>query len=436
MKEFGMTNLSFKLWLETADIDNLIQDVEFYGRDYVSMQDEKHKGHYEGRLAKVISLIRQAQNDFITPDDLRFIKDEVSNYVKNLSFFNKFNQFAREESEKRYRGLSDEEKRSQIGQKITDPMDLLLNTLWFGMDRYSANKTYFNKKATKQLIEQLPSDIQELIKQYLENCDRVIAVKEKIESLKEKVKKKSEIKKAQKEAETARVLSMKPIVSINAVEKLTTKVEDFLKGLKDEYINKTKVDLENNAKKFVNENSSLVGVEIDSEKKNELLQSIHNLSISGLVKMSYSVRNQSFESIELVPDFKTKLEPKANEMWSNIYEFFKGRMIRKLGPLVDEKAKQTESSDFTFTIISAYVSDYTIEGRFSLKFTDGSSFSVTHQIESSYSIHGKYFLRFPTRFSDITLADGTHFNALSEDILYKKFANIEKPPEEPVSATV
>ena len=106
-------------------------------------------------------------------------------------------------------------------------------------------------------------------------------------------------------------------------------------------------------------------------------------------------------------------------------------MQEKLVPIVNAKAIQNHSSEFSLTIIKLQADYGTIEGKFNLKFTDDSYFDTSHQAISKYSIHNKLHNQFPTRFSNIQMSDGTYHNALTAEELYLKFAGIKPPKEKP-----
>jgi hypothetical protein len=350
---------------------------------------------------------------------------KVEQYIslKIIDSDNKLVNYYKSVAEKNYNSLSHEEKLNLV-ITITDPLQLLLNAIIFSFGSFAKNKKLLMKKANVELVKTLPPDLQAILQKYLEECDNLLAIKTELDNLKDKVKNANQIrmeKQQNKEAELKRSLALKPIVSIEAVRKLNEKVEEFLKSLKEEYISSNKELLKKRAEDFVARNA---GVAISEDKFRSLVYESRNLSLEGLIKHKFP------NSPVLVEDFEDRLEKKVKGEWDSIYKFFRERMIGKLGPLVDAKAKETDSSDFEFEMISSHVYVATVECRFNMKFTDNSSFSVSHQVETATSVHGKDFYRFPTRFSNINLADGTHFNALSEDQLYRRFANIEKPKEE------
>jgi hypothetical protein len=418
--------MSFKLWLESAGNGNLSEKIEAIGKIYVNgYEHEKHRDFANKDLVKVLDLLKKAEDSYITPDEYKFIKSKVGDYMspKIIDSDNKLLNYLKIVQEKAFNSLSQEEK-EKYDYRVTDPLQLLLGEIIYSFGSFAKNKKLLMKKANVVLVKTLPPDLQAILQKYLEESDNLLAIKTELDNLKDKVKNANQIKmekQQNKEAELRRLLELKPMVSIEAVQKLTAKVEEFLNSLKEKYISSNKATLKKRAEDFVARNT---GIPIDENKFRDLVYESRNLSIEGLIY------HQFRKSPELLEDFEDRLERRVNGEWDGIYKFFRERMIGKLGPLVDAKAEQTESGDFEFEMIRSSIYYGTVECKFNMKFTDNSSFSVTHQTVLSTSILGKYFYRFPTTFSNINLADGTHFNALSENELYKRFANIEKPKEE------
>lgn len=62
-----------------------------------------------------------------------------------------------------------------------------------------------------------------------------------------------------------------------------------------------------------------------------------------------------------------------------------------------------------------------LENKMNFEFTDGSKFDIYSKVEFSYSINGKLFIRVPTRFTNVVLANGTKMAQPSEEKMDKEF---------------
>jgi hypothetical protein len=109
------------------------------------------------------------------------------------------------------------------------------------------------------------------------------------------------------------------------------------------------------------------------------------------------------------------VEKKAKQQVEDILSQFVSKNTSKLALLAQKK----EITDTR--VLSNSLRNGILENDMLFKFSDGSSFKIYSKVEYSQSKYGKPFLKFPTRFADVVLADGTRMKGPSEEKMIKEF---------------
>lgn len=100
----------------------------------------------------------------------------------------------------------------------------------------------------------------------------------------------------------------------------------------------------------------------------------------------------------------------------DIIDGFVGKNTSKLSLIFQKKPEVSEHK-----IIRSTVRQGMLENIMYFKFPDGSNFRIESQVIYKMSQMGKPFLQYPTRFSDVTMADGTKMKTPSEEKMIKEF---------------
>ncbi|MGY3582166.1 hypothetical protein ACVIGB_000909 [Bradyrhizobium sp. USDA 4341] len=100
--------------------------------------------------------------------------------------------------------------------------------------------------------------------------------------------------------------------------------------------------------------------------------------------------------------------------------------VEKLGAIIELKGNDIPKRK----IIDASVRGNILVTRMTFTFVDGSSFEVMNQIVHQYSPLGRPFVRFPTTFHDVRLADGSKLATPSEALMKTVFVGAEAPADD------
>lgn len=109
------------------------------------------------------------------------------------------------------------------------------------------------------------------------------------------------------------------------------------------------------------------------------------------------------------------IEKMAKQQVDDILSQFVAKNTSKLA-LIAEKKSITDHR-----VLSNSLRNGILENDMLFKFGDGSSFKIYSKVEYSQSKYGKPFLKFPTRFSDVVLGDGSRMKTPSEEKMIKEF---------------
>ena len=109
------------------------------------------------------------------------------------------------------------------------------------------------------------------------------------------------------------------------------------------------------------------------------------------------------------------VENNARRQTEDILQHFVAKNTEKLA-LIFQKKKMTSHK-----ILANRVNNGVLENKMELGFEDGSGFKIWSQVEYAQSNRGVYFMRMPTRFTDVKLADGSMMKMPSEEKMIKEF---------------
>ena len=143
----------------------------------------------------------------------------------------------------------------------------------------------------------------------------------------------------------------------------------------------------------------------DSEKF--VFRTLYDFEIYDVKKGKLPTLKQNYESI---------LEALAERETNDIIEGFVAKNTSKLALIFTKKESVTEHK-----IIHNNVRNGCLENLMYFKFSDGSNFMIDTKTVYSWSSKGKFFVRFPTRFGNVVMADGSNMSMPSEEKMIKEF---------------
>lgn len=125
-------------------------------------------------------------------------------------------------------------------------------------------------------------------------------------------------------------------------------------------------------------------------------------------------------------DWKQATEKLVDRSVSMTLRQFIEKNVEKLSAVVELKGGELPLRK----LINASVSGGVLETRMSFTFPDTSSFEVRNQIVQQYSPLGRPYVRFPTTFHDVRLADGSRLSQPSELVMKTTFVGVGSTPED------
>ncbi len=414
----------FKHWLENNETTEIFSKLDAF---YDSLPEDK-KINCSKSMAIIKNLIQKANDSFLNTKEYKELKQSLSYCESYLPHMNNFYELYEAMREKRKSPVADMWGVFNFLPPQNEE-EKLMDQIFDASYSFGKISSIAKSKKKQQILDKMPA-VRDDIKMFMDTRTPFQEIKEYVENLKSKVKDAKQLKQEKQdelERKRAEELKATPQEVINAELEVKKQIEDMISSFENNY--KTN---------FINVLTSRVEnfVQTNAEKlKNPAISKNDLERIKDDAKQYYYLIDawllSSQNSLKLKPDYKKAIEKMANSSWESMKEFFVIRMQEKLVPIVKAKASQTHSSDFTLKKLFLQTDYNLIEGKFNLTFADGSYFDVTHKAVSKYSIYNKQFNQFPTRFSNIQMADGSYHNALPADELYRKFAGIAPPKEEP-----
>jgi hypothetical protein len=118
----------------------------------------------------------------------------------------------------------------------------------------------------------------------------------------------------------------------------------------------------------------------------------------------------------IAADWKEQLKAMALRDIENNYEVFSNKNARKLSAIFEKVGEPTKA-----VRIEIRVSGLSLESNYHYEFAEGGSFNVYNSMEWATSSRGTDFTRYPTRFTNVKLSDGTQMSQPSEEKMVTQF---------------
>lgn len=139
-------------------------------------------------------------------------------------------------------------------------------------------------------------------------------------------------------------------------------------------------------------------------------------SIKDLNRLAFDFYEPAgYQKWKLRSNLEDVITKKAQRQVEDILSQFVAKNTSKLALIVQKKS----ISDHR--VLSNSLRNGILENDMMFKFEDGSSFKIYSRVEYSQSKYGTPFLKFPTRFGDVVLADGSRMKGPSEEKMIKEF---------------
>lgn len=110
------------------------------------------------------------------------------------------------------------------------------------------------------------------------------------------------------------------------------------------------------------------------------------------------------------------IKKNADRETNDMLDQYVSKNTEKLALIVQKK-----SAIKTHKVLRVSVRNGILENDMLFEFADGSSFKIYSKVEYALSPRGKYFLRMPTRFTDVIMSDGSRMSGPSEEKMIKTF---------------
>jgi hypothetical protein len=136
-------------------------------------------------------------------------------------------------------------------------------------------------------------------------------------------------------------------------------------------------------------------------------------------------------SIRRRADWRRKTESFVDRSVQRTFDQFTQKNVEKLAAIIELKGNAVPQRQ----IIRATVKGSILETRMKFLFSDGSSFEVMNQIVEQHSPLGRSYVRFPTTFHEVHLADGSKLEQPSESTMKTVFVGLENESAEPTMPT-
>ena len=115
-------------------------------------------------------------------------------------------------------------------------------------------------------------------------------------------------------------------------------------------------------------------------------------------------------------DLNKVIEKVALDHKNMIVDTFLAKNTEKLSLLIGKK-----TGIKSFKVVYSRVKSGVLENKILFEFDDNSSFEIYSTVVYSYSNKGTFFVRMPTRFTNVKLANGSMMKGPSEEKMIKEF---------------
>lgn len=127
-------------------------------------------------------------------------------------------------------------------------------------------------------------------------------------------------------------------------------------------------------------------------------------------------RYDAYSPYVLKDDHKKRLERLIEDTVENTIGHFVAKNTSKLALIFAKKSEVKEHK-----ILKTRIHQGMLENDMHFAFPDGSSFTITSQVIYKYTQDGKLFVQYPTRFTNVVMADGSRMSGPSEEKMIKEF---------------
>jgi hypothetical protein len=139
--------------------------------------------------------------------------------------------------------------------------------------------------------------------------------------------------------------------------------------------------------------------------------------VKNLAGLMLSIKKKDGKSyFELRSDADEYLTKIINNTVTDVIDGFVAKNASKLS-LIFQKKSEVKSHKINRTSIR----NGTLENSMFFEFSDGSSFTINSQVVYKLSANGRAFMQFPTRFTNVVMADGTTMKMPSEEKMVTLF---------------
>lgn len=161
--------------------------------------------------------------------------------------------------------------------------------------------------------------------------------------------------------------------------------------------------------------------EYDVNKTRNVLKQRNDAESYGLINLLFDQISGTYANhwkytYALKKNWKDILKKTSDKNVDMIIADFLSKNGEKLGHIFAKKVKIVEHK-----IVSNTVKHGVMENTMYFKFDDNSNFAIYTTTVYSYSKLGTFFVRFPTRFTNVTMADGSKMTMPSEEKMIREF---------------
>lgn len=135
-----------------------------------------------------------------------------------------------------------------------------------------------------------------------------------------------------------------------------------------------------------------------------------------IAKDFFTLTSSKTETMKPKSGVEVLIKDKAQRVADDILQQFIVKNIQKMALVFEKKPGVKESK-----VVKKNVSGSAFEALIYVEFTDGSSFYLDTKTEFGYSKYGKMFVKYPSRFTNVTFNTGVKMKGPSEEKMIKEF---------------
>lgn len=228
---------------------------------------------------------------------------------------------------------------------------------------------------------------------------------------------KSKVKSGRKPSESESSKPMVPMASVQANKKAAEFLGKAINPYKEKYFNSYRNRLMIDVQRMQTNYDGTTEQDVRKLARQRKISPDELQMILRYSKLQHQRDDQGkMQSVHKFGDVQKLVDKYAREATNDIVEQFIFKGTAKLAKIFERKAEIK-----AFKVVDVKFSGYIFENTLSFEFADGSSFVVYTSTVFSYSKNGKPFVRFPTRFTNVRMADGSMMKTPSEIKMKKEF---------------